>query len=87
MINLLRPEGIDMTSQSNYLIRVLGNVSADWIDYFDISIMVLALRGTSPISTICAHGADQANLAGLLDRLYTFGYPLLYVEFLGSTSP
>lgn len=82
-----RPEEIDMTGQSNYLIRVVGNVSVDWIDYFDISIMVHASRGASAISTICAHGADQASLAGLLDRLYTFGYPLVYVEFLGKSSP
>lgn len=76
-----------MASHSNYLIRVLGNVSADWTDYFDISIMVFAPHGASTISTICAHGADQAGLAGLLDRLYTFGYSLLNAEFLGRTSP
>lgn len=82
----LRPPEIDMASFSDYLIRVQGNISVDWTDYFNISIMVLVPPGASAISTICAHETDQAGLYGLLDRLYTQGYPLLCVKFLGRTS-
>jgi len=77
------PTGIGMDSLGTHLIRVQGSVGSVWLDYFDdISIIVSAPIGAVPITTICTHGADQAALVGILTRLYTFGYPILYVELL-----
>lgn len=74
-----------MASLGTFLIRVQGNLGADWIDYFDdISIVVNAPAAQTPISTLCTHSADQAALMGLLSRLYMFGYPILYLEYLGA---
>lgn len=75
------PSEIGMASQNTYLIRVRGNVSASWLEYFDdISIVVSTSVNRPPISTICTHSADQAALLGILTRLYTFGYPIFSVE-------
>ncbi len=74
---------IDMASFGTYLIRVQGNLSANWLEYFDdISIIVSAPTGSRATTTIITHDADQAALHGLLSRLFTFGYPLLYLELV-----
>ncbi len=81
MIFPVSPSEIGMASQNTYLIRVRGNVSARWLEYFDdISIVVSTSADSPPISTICTHGADQSALLGILTRLYTFGYPIFSVE-------
>ena len=73
-----------MDSAGEYLIRVCGNINATWLEYDeDLTIVVSTTEGSGPISTLCTHGADQAALLGILNRLYTFGYPILYVEFIG----
>lgn len=70
-----------MARQNTFLIRVQGNVSARWLEYFDeISIVVAVSVGDPSVSTICTRGADQATLMGILTRLYSFGYPIVYVE-------
>lgn len=76
-----RRGGVD--SRAPYLIRVQGSLDAGWIDYFDgISIVVSAPEGELPITTICAHDSDQAALLGVLNALYDFGFPLLYLQRL-----
>lgn len=69
--------------RASYLVRVLGNVSARWLDYYtEMSIIVSIAPGLPPVTTIGLHRADQAALLGLLNHLYDFGYPLMYVEQL-----
>lgn len=66
-----------------YLIRVLGELDSRWLDYFDgISISVNASEGKDSISTLCTHESDQAAVMGILNSLYQFGYPLLYLQLL-----
>lgn len=80
MNHMLPASEFDMASQHTFLIRVKGNVSALWLDYFDdITIIVSAEGDEAPISTVCARHADQAGLMGILNNLYNFGYPILYV--------
>lgn len=63
-----------------YLIRLLGNLDARWLDYFaDISIVVSNYGGPC-VSTICMHSSDQATLMGILNSLYNFQYPILSLE-------
>lgn len=66
-----------------YLIRVLGELDSRWLDYFDgISIAVNVRGDNSSISTLCTHESDQAAVMGILNSLYQFGYPLLYLQLL-----
>ena len=74
-------ESWTMDSPATYLIRIHGNLDVRWIDYFhSISIAVMGRLGSLSTTTICAHDADQADLLGILNSLYNFGYPLLGVE-------
>jgi hypothetical protein len=74
-----------MDAPAVYLIRVQGDLDKRWLDYFgDISIVVSSSPGAPTVSTICARPVDQAALLGILNGLYDFGYPLLYVERLGA---
>lgn len=69
--------------RATYLVRVLENVSARYLNYFDeISIVVDIRPNLAPITTLCLHDSDQATLFGLLSHLYDFGHTLLYVEQL-----
>lgn len=75
---------LDMATRGNYLIRVQGNVGVEWLEYFnDISIVLSAPPGDVPVSAVYAHRADQADVIGILTQLYTFGYPLVSLEYLG----
>ena len=76
---------LDMATRGTYLIRVQGDVSAEWIEYFDdISIVLSAPPGDAPVSALYAHSADQSAILGILTQLYTFGYPIVYLEYLGT---
>ncbi len=67
--------------RATYLIRVFGEVDACWLDYFSgISIMVSEEPGMWRISTICAPDSDQARLMGILNSLYDYQFPILYLE-------
>lgn len=77
--------GLSMAGPSIYLIRVQGHINSTWLDYDDdLTIIVTSPIGHGPVSTLCTHAADQAALLGILNRLYTFGYPILYLECVGA---
>lgn len=76
--------GLRMDGAGIYLIRVQGNLNSAWLEYEDdLTIIVTSPMGLGPVSTLCTHAADQAALLGILNRLYTFGYPILYLECVG----
>ncbi|MCC7163689.1 MAG: hypothetical protein IT331_14435 [Anaerolineae bacterium] len=67
-----------------YLIRVVGDVDVRWLDYFsDLSIAVVAIPDNVSISTLCTHNSDQAEIVGILNSLYQYGYPLISLQRIG----
>ncbi len=74
-----------MVFPMTYLIRVIGELDARWLDRFkEISITVTAAPGMTYVSTICTHDADQAMLVGILNALYNYQYPIFYLKCLDS---
>ncbi len=76
-----------MGSGWEYQIRVEGKISPRWLAWFDglaISVTDEELTGraggSSATTTLTGLLPDQAALAGLLQRLYTLGLPLLEVR-------
>lgn len=66
-----------------YRIRVQGSLDAKWADYFENMRLT---SETDPegitITTLDGCLSDQAALQGVLQKLYTLGFPLLSVEKL-----
>jgi len=69
-----------------YQIRVEGQIGPRWLSWFDGLCIATAEehagRGTGgpAITTLTGVLPDQAALAGLLQKLYTLGLPLLEVR-------
>jgi len=75
-----------MDTRWEYQIRVEGRISQRWLAWFEglaISTTEEHLGqagGCSAITTLSGVLPDQAALAGLLQKLYTLGLPLLEVR-------
>jgi hypothetical protein len=70
--------------QGQYQIQVQGWISERWRDWFDE--MTITRDQTSEgvhITTLTGIVSDQAALLGLLQKLYTLGFPLLLVRRKG----
>ena len=75
-----------MGTRWEYQIRVEGRISQRWLAWFEgLEIWTTdehpgRLEGRSAITTLSGVLPDQAALAGLLQKLYTLGLPLLEVR-------
>jgi hypothetical protein len=70
-----------VVDQGQYQIQVRGWISERWRDWFDE--MAITRDQTSEgvhITTLTGIVSDQAALLGLLQKLYTLGFPLLLVK-------
>ena len=70
-----------MVDRGQYHIQVQGWISERWRDWFDE--MTITRDQTSEgvhITKLTGIVSDQAALLGLLQRLYTLGFPLLLVK-------
>ncbi len=66
-----------------YRIRVAGHLDARWADRFGGMRVAVATESGEPCAELVGYLADQAALYGVLNTLYDYHYPLLYVEYLG----
>ena len=69
-----------------YQVRVEGRIGQRWLAWFD-GLVINATDedaghagGSSAITTLTGVVPDQAALAGLLQKLYTLGLPLVEVR-------
>ena len=70
-----------MADRGQYKIQVQGWMGERWTDWFDN--MTITRDQTSNgvhVTTLNGFVADQAALLGLLQKLYTLGFPLLLVR-------
>ena len=69
-----------------YVIRVAGALDVEWSDRLGgltIAGSEAAGADTAPTVELTGWLADQAALYGVLNTLYDYHYPLLYVQYLG----
>ena len=70
-----------MADQGLYQIQVQGWISERWRDWFEeMSITRDQTSNGVHITMLTGEVADQAALLGLLQKLYTLGFPLLLVR-------
>lgn len=66
-----------------YRIRVAGKLDARWAERFGGLSVSCAAEDDEPSAELTGYLADQAALYGVLNTLYDYHFPLLYVEYLG----
>jgi hypothetical protein len=66
-----------------YRIRVSGHLDARWADRLGGLRVTEQSLGGEPFAELTGHLTDQAALYGVLNTLYDYRYPLLYVEYVG----
>ncbi len=73
---------LGMDASATYLVRVEGAIGARWGDWFSGLTITLHDDEGSVTSTLNGVLADQAALQGLLQKLYSLGFPLLEVRLI-----
>jgi hypothetical protein len=64
---------------ARYQIKIPGHISENWADWVDgIKVTVESESDDRPV-TVLSGTLDQADLQGLLRRLYALGLPLISV--------
>jgi hypothetical protein len=72
---------ISLDQPGTYRIRVQGQLDERWLDYFEgMTIDVTQAADGLPVSTLSGCLQDQAAVHGMLQKLYSLGFPLLSVE-------
>jgi hypothetical protein len=84
---MTKPKKIFRDQPVTYQIQVQGCISQRWANWFDDMTITVKDQddigqpgGGSAITTLTGIVADQAALLGLLQKLYTLGFPLLLVR-------
>ena len=79
-------QGLELGAPARYRIRVKGILDEGWSDRLgDMRISTSGQEDEAPVTTLVGRLVDQAALFGVLNALYDYHYPLLSVEYLGST--
>ncbi len=66
---------------ATYVVRVGGRVDERWVEWLDgMTLAAGEDGGEMETTTLVGTVADQAALLGLLNMLYTLGFPLLEVR-------
>jgi hypothetical protein len=76
-------EHVDMCRPAVYAVRVQGALGDTWTAaYTTMTIKVDHVEDNQATTTLVGTLKDQAQLVGLLMRLFDLGYPILFVEHL-----
>lgn len=70
---------LSLDQQAMYRIMVPGELDQNWSEWADGMTVQVNREGDTPPVTILTGTFDQAELQGLLRRLYSLGLPLLSV--------
>ena len=75
---------LTMDKVADYRIAVQGCLDRSWSERLGgVSIQVRDPAGQAPVSVLTGTFRDQAALAGVIDTLYSLGFPLIAVQILG----
>jgi hypothetical protein len=78
---------LSLDGRATYRITLQGLLDPSWADELgNMRIRHTRRAGESPVTTLTGDVADQAALSGVLNLVYSLGYPLISVTCLGSGS-
>lgn len=67
---------------ANYKIAVSGYLEEAWSEQLGMTLSHIFTSENDPITILTGELIDQAALFGILNGLYNFGFPLLYVHYI-----
>jgi hypothetical protein len=74
---------VKMSTVAVYELRIQGRLDASWINQMQAdTISVLGDADQNPVTVLTATFRDQAELRGLLDRIYNLNLPLISVHHI-----
>lgn len=74
-----------MHSPVKYEVQILGRLDPTWITQIPVeNVRQIPGSETGPITVFTATFRDQAELRGLLDRIYNLNLPLFSVQCIGA---
>ena len=77
------PPPLSLAQPARYCVRTQGVFETRWLEMLS---GVWAIRGCNgaptAVTTLVGCVADQAALMGVLEQLYSLGFPILLVEWL-----
>lgn len=65
---------------ATYEIAVSGHLEEAWSEQLGMTLSYASTSENVPITILAGELVDQAALFGVLNGLYNFGFPLLYVR-------
>ena len=76
---------LSLDKRAAYRITLQGLLDASWANELGDNMTIEHTRraGTPPTTTISGEVVDQAALSGVLNLVYSLGYPLISVDYLG----
>jgi len=76
---------LSLDKRAAYRITLQGLLDASWADELGENITIEHIRraDAAPTTIIQGEVADQAALSGVLNLVYSLGYPLISVDYLG----
>jgi hypothetical protein len=73
-----------MIGRAAYRITLQGLLDPSWADELgNMQISHVRHPGESPTTTLTGEVRDQAALGGILSLVYSLGYPVISVSYLG----
>ena len=77
------PSSVKMYAPATYELHIQGRLDASWISQVEAdTISVLEDADQGPVTVLTATFRDQAELRGLLDRIYNLNLPLISVNHI-----
>jgi hypothetical protein len=78
--------GFDLGTPANYRIKIRGHLDEAWAAQKGLTLSRASAGEHTPITILSGEMIDQAALFGVLQSLYSFGFPLLSVECIPLTN-
>ena len=75
---------LSLDQPATYQIQVPGEISENWADWAEGMTITIESEGGGPPITTLTGILDQAALQSLLRRLYSWGLPLISVNWVGA---
>lgn len=76
---------LNLTEAAHYRIRAQGEFNPDWLDFLSGEWVIADRQAThQDVTILIGQVVDQAALLGVLEQLYSLGFPLLSIECLPS---